>query len=75
MRTCFEIKLRYDDFCFACGRNMKAGSVAYIVDTRDAQYPYVGPDCYKKIEKAGDAGFQPKGHGPKLWLAKSSVPA
>lgn len=41
--------------CFACGRPLKGST--HLVDTRDAQTAYVGPDCYAKIVACGDAGY------------------
>ena len=52
--------------CFACGRHLL--SKAHLVDTRDGQTVYVGPNCYEKILKAKEAGYQPPKGGPRLWL-------
>lgn len=56
--------------CFACGKAIKSSTTANLVDTRDAQTVFVGPDCYKKVVTAGEQGYQsPKG-GPKLYPLK-----
>lgn len=55
------------DQCFACGRKLHEG-MERIVDTRDAQTVYVGPECYRKIKAAGEIGYQPPLGGPKLYL-------
>ncbi len=43
--------------CFACDK--KLGNNPKIADTRDDQTVYVGPDCYKRIVAAGEAGYRP----------------
>lgn len=52
--------------CFACDK--KLGKNPRLVDTRDSQLVYVGSDCYKRIEKSGNDGYQPPKGGPKLYL-------
>jgi hypothetical protein len=63
------LPLRYepspDERCFACGR--KLGRNPHLVDTRGGQAVFVGRECFKLIQVAGDTGYQPKG-GPRLWL-------
>lgn len=54
--------------CFACDR--KLGKTPKLVDTHDDQLVYVGRECYKMVEAAGDAGYQPPKGGPKLFLIK-----
>jgi hypothetical protein len=44
------------DKCFACDRPLKG---KHLVDTRDDQTVFVGPDCFKRVKAAGDAGWQP----------------
>lgn len=56
--------------CFACGRLIGARQEADLVDTRDSQLVYVGRECLKKIQAAGDEGYQPPLGGPKLFLIK-----
>jgi len=51
--------------CYVCGR--KLGKNPHQVDTGEDQAPYVGSECYKLIQAAGTAGWQPK-HGPRLYL-------
>ena len=41
--------------CFVCNR--KLGKVPFKADTRDGQIVYVGRECIKKVEAAGDAGL------------------
>lgn len=41
-----------------------------MADTRDAQIVFVGSECFKIIEKAGEAGYQPPKGGPKLYEVK-----
>lgn len=53
--------------CFACGRAITRFPPA-VVDTRDDQTVYVGPDCFQKVKQAGEAGYQPPRGGPRLWL-------
>jgi hypothetical protein len=52
--------------CFACGRP----GATRMVDTRDDQIVRVGSDCYRKIESAGEKGYQPPRGGPRLYLMK-----
>lgn len=52
--------------CFACGR--KLGKKPHIVDTLEDQFPPVGSECFKLIEKAGTKGYQPSTGGPRLYL-------
>lgn len=56
--------------CFACGRE---GAGRFLVDTRDAQMPYVGPRCYRKVIAAGEAGYQPPRGGPRLYLLRGEL--
>lgn len=64
--------MRYDavfhpsskEHCFACGRRL---GKAKLVDTRDGQAVYVGPECYERVLAAGDKGYQPARGGPRLW--------
>lgn len=52
-------------FCFACDR--KLGKNPKMADTRDNQIVYVGINCYKHIEDAGETGYQPPLGGPRLY--------
>lgn len=59
--------------CYACDRPLKRNGdelEAYRVDTRDHQTVFVGPECFRKIKAAGDAGYQPPLGGPKLYLLR-----
>lgn len=54
------------DACFACGKKFgKRGQ--FLVDTRDGQEVYVGPECLKHVQAAGDTGYQPAKGGPRLY--------
>jgi hypothetical protein len=55
-----------DEKCFACGR--KLGKTPKLVDTRDSQLVYVGVECFKEIQRAGEVGYQPPKGGPRLYL-------
>lgn len=59
----------YQHTCFACNKLIKAGNEK-LVDTKDAQLVFIGPECYKKVVKAGDKGYQPPLGGPRLFLIK-----
>lgn len=63
-----ESKHTPPDACFACGRPMRGGQGAYLVDTRDAQTVFVGANCFKKIRAMRDDGWQPPLGGPRLYL-------
>ena len=52
--------------CFACGKPI--AGVKHFVDTHEDQFPWVGPDCFKAIKRAGEAGYQPAKGGPRLWV-------
>lgn len=51
--------------CFACDKPMKGRK--YMADTRDSQTVLVGPECFKRIQAAGDEGYQPPLGGPQLF--------
>lgn len=53
--------------CFACDRPITTISPR-LVDTRDDQVVEVGQECFRKIIKAGDVGYQSPRGGPRLWL-------
>ena len=57
------------DKCFACDKPITTPEQAWA-DTRDAQIVRVGPECFNKIARAGDAGYQPALGGPKLYPLK-----
>jgi len=56
--------------CFACDKKLVVREWR-IVDTRDGQTVYVGPDCLVKIKKAGESGYQPPKGGPRLYPIKT----
>jgi hypothetical protein len=51
--------------CFSCGRKL-GKKKPHLVDTRDCQTVYVGPECYRKIKAAGEAGHTPDGWKPGM---------
>ena len=53
--------------CFACDRPFRS-SARWSVKTADGQWVYVGPDCYRHVEAAGELGYQPPLGGPRLFL-------
>jgi hypothetical protein len=53
------------DKCFACDRPL--GQNPRLVDTRDDQKVYVGSECAKLVDEAGEAGYQPPKGGPRLY--------
>lgn len=53
--------------CFACGRKL-AGRRGFLIDTRDDQLEFVGPECVKNVQAAGPDGYQPPAGGPRLFL-------
>ena len=55
-----------DEKCFACGRVIRRAD-PIRVDTRDAQTVFVGPECYKRVLEAGDAGWLPPGGCLRLY--------
>ena len=55
------------DKCFACDKKLAAGKQPIRADTRDDQRVWVGPECHRKIVKAGNNGYQPPLGGPKLY--------
>jgi hypothetical protein len=52
--------------CFACGRVIHSRPTRRA-DTRDGQVVFVGPECARRIDDAGDVGYQPPLGGPRLW--------
>lgn len=52
------------DKCFACDRLLRK---PYRVRCEDEQFPFVGPECFKKVVKAGKDGYQPPKGGPRLF--------
>lgn len=58
--------------CFACNRSLR-GRKPHLVDTRDAQLVFVGPDCYEHVLAAGSRGYQPPRGGPRLYTISPST--
>lgn len=52
--------------CFACDRVIRR-TTPLLADTRDDQVVHVGPECLRKVEAAGDSGYQPPLGGPRLY--------
>jgi hypothetical protein len=57
--------------CFACGR-IYTGAL-HCADTRDDQTVEVGPECFRKIDRLGDAGYQPPKGGPRLYPCRGAA--
>jgi len=53
------------DKCFACGRTLKGRR--FLIDTRDSQTAFVGPDCFGHVQAAGNEGYKPPLGGPRLY--------
>lgn len=54
------------DKCFACDKVMK--NMKYLIQVaQDDQTAFVGPECFKKVVKAGKDGYQPPLGGPRLF--------
>lgn len=61
--------------CFACNKPLAKAKAGCLVDTRDGQTALVGPDCFKRVQRSGDAGYQPPLGGPRLYpLADPALP-
>lgn len=62
--------------CFACGKIL-TGKPRVVITEDGAQLPWVGPDCFKHVKAAGDAGWQPMDkrgkRGPRLFLPPTSA--
>ncbi len=58
-------KLNSTEKCFACGKPL--GADPKLADTRDGQTAYVGAECWKRIVRAGEDGWQPPRGGPSLY--------
>ena len=59
--------------CFACDRVIRRPT-PFLADTRDDQVVHVGPECLRKIEAAGDAGYQPPAGVPRLYPVSALSP-
>lgn len=58
--------------CYACDKQIR--NTPYLVDTRDAQVVFVGPECFKRIRDSGPDGYQPPKGGPRLWTIHGAEP-
>jgi len=58
----------YESQCFACNRRLVRPEEVYTTDGDGSNMVWVGPECFKKIEAAGDFGYQPPLGGPRLFL-------
>jgi len=45
-----------------------------MVDTRDAQLVLVGSECFKRVQTAGNNGYQPPKGGPRLFPITCQCP-
>lgn len=52
--------------CFACGRKLNQVGTA-LAHTLDGQIVYIGPECFKRVAESGEAGWQPRLGGPRLY--------
>ena len=60
-----------EDRCFACDAPLKRPEFVFTEDRMSdgrAYEVYVGPECFKHVKAAGDAGYQPPKGGPKLYI-------
>lgn len=62
-----------NQLCFSCGRKFKPGSVVYVVDTRDGQTVDVGPECFRRVMKAGERGYRHPNSHLALYPLESST--
>jgi hypothetical protein len=56
--------------CFACDRVIKdTGDSArsHLVECIDEQTAFIGPECFRKVKRAGVDGWQPPKGGPRLF--------
>ncbi len=68
--------------CFACGKPI-TGKPRVVITEDGGQLPWVGPDCFKRVQEAGAAGYKPAkalqqgkwvvNRGPRLFLPPSSA--
>lgn len=56
--------------CYACDRPIKDELHVRKIFTSDNQMQYVGVNCFNKVRKAGDKGWQPPKGGPRLFETK-----
>lgn len=53
--------------CFACDKIINKSPEK--VFCKDAQWVYVGPECFRKIAQANSPGYQPPKGGPRLYIS------
>jgi hypothetical protein len=62
--------------CFACGK-LITGKPRVVITEDGGQLPWVGPECFKHVAAAGNAGWAPTHKhgrgGPRLFLPPSSA--
>lgn len=59
--------------CFACGKPLTTLDPK-LVDTRDDQTVFIGPECFKHVKAAGEEGYQPPRGGPRLFPISKDIP-
>lgn len=66
-----------NEHCFACGKPITGKP--HVAWTNDGQIPWVGSDCYRKIIRAGEKGWQPTAkhgrQGPRLYPPGNYAPS
>jgi hypothetical protein len=53
--------------CYCCDKPFAKKTGAYWVWTCDGQRQFAGPECFRKIKKAGTEGYQPPKGGPRMF--------
>jgi hypothetical protein len=59
--------------CYACGKPRKS-ELCRVVRCSDEQTVFVGPECFRRIKRSGEAGYQPPLGGPRLFLVDKAPP-
>lgn len=57
--------------CFVCqspGDNIASDCREVYLEDDGHKTVYVGPTCFKKVERAGSMGVQAKGGGPRVFF-------
>lgn len=54
--------------CFACNKALAHSSVHKVQVAGELTIVFVGPDCFERINRAGDEGYQPPLGGPRLHI-------
>jgi hypothetical protein len=61
--------------CYACGRKFRDPNNrqdAFLIDDGHATV-LVGPECFRRIVKGGDTGYQPPNGSPRLFITKEQA--